>query len=176
MSPTDDICGAFTRQMCVGLCQRTKKTHGLFGYGSRPVLCSNIWRSLWGVEGINKDNLDVNVIPGQNFLHKHICTLLGQNQSSWIKQTWFDLFLSAVVVTEIDHIPDPGCIFNNGHRKDVLYHAKLLSSSFLFRVTTAVSQQEKETPDSQQSMFADPKTLPGWKYPLPDNRRQCCPC
>lgn len=29
MSPTDDICGAFTRQICVGLCQRTKRTHGL---------------------------------------------------------------------------------------------------------------------------------------------------
>lgn len=26
MSPTDDICRAFARQICAGLCQRTKKT------------------------------------------------------------------------------------------------------------------------------------------------------
>lgn len=82
MSPTDDICGAFTRQMCVGLCQPTRKTHGLFGYSSRLDLCLNMWRSLGGVEGINKDILAVNVIPGQNFLHKHVFTFLGQNQSS----------------------------------------------------------------------------------------------
>lgn len=35
MSPTDDICGAFTRQICAGLCQQTKKTQESC---SRPVL------------------------------------------------------------------------------------------------------------------------------------------
>lgn len=46
-------------------------------------------------------------------------------------------------------------------RKHVPCHFLFLSSSFLFRVMTAISHHEKETPDSLQSMFAGPKLCQG---------------
>lgn len=79
-----------------------------------------------------------------------------------------------VKIAEINHILYLEWIISP--HKHVPRHFLFLSRSFLFRVMTAISQHEKETLDSQQSMFAGPKPLPGREYTFPDNRRQCCPC
>lgn len=81
-----------------------------------------------------------------------------------------------VKTAEISHILYLEWIIDISPRKHVPHHFLFLSASFLFRVMTAISQREKETPDSLQSMSVGPKPLPGRECTLPDNRRQCCPC